>query len=75
MYIPASQTNFLETLNMTFEKVYIDKKVIYIFGDFNMNMYHNNRYIVRDDNAIFSGFLSHDVKNYHQFVRSMAESN
>ena len=30
-------------------------------------MYHNNRYIVRDDNTICSKFLSHDVKNYHQF--------
>ena len=30
-------------------------------------MYHNNRYIVHDDNTISSKFLSHDVKNYHQF--------
>ena len=52
---------------MTFEKVDIDKKEIYILGDFNINMYHNNRYIVRDDNTISSKFLSHDIKNYHQF--------
>ena len=67
MYRPPSQTNFLEILNMTFEKVDIDKKEIYILGDFNINMYHNNRRIVRDDNTISSKFLSHDVKNYHQF--------
>ena len=67
MYRPPSQTNFLEILNMTFEKVDVDKKEIYILGDFNINMYHNNRYIVRDDNTISSKFLSHDVKNYHQF--------
>ena len=30
-------------------------------------MFHNNRYIVRDDNTISSKSLSHDVKNYHQF--------
>ena len=30
-------------------------------------MYHDNRYIVRDDNTISLKFLSHDVKNYHQF--------
>ena len=30
-------------------------------------MYHNDRYIVRDENTISSKFLSHDVKNYHQF--------
>ena len=52
---------------MTFQKVDIDKKEIYVLGDFNINMYHNNRYIVRDDNTISSKFLSHDIKNYHQF--------
>ena len=67
MYRPSSQTNFLEILNMTFQKVDIDKKEIYILGDFKVNMYHNNRYIARDDNTISSKFLSHDVKNYHQF--------
>ena len=41
--------------------------MIYIPGDFNINMYHDNRYIVRDDNTISLKFLSHDVKNYHQF--------
>ena len=67
IYRPPSQTNFLEILNMTFEKIDIDKKEIYILDDFNMNMYRNNRYIVRDDNTISSKFLSHDIKNYHQF--------
>ena len=43
------------------------KKEIYILGDFNINMYHNYRYIVRDNNTISSKFLSHDIKNYHQF--------
>ena len=66
MYRPPSQTNFLEILNMTFEKVDIDKKEIYILGDFNINIYHN-RYIVHDNNTISPKFLSHDVKNYHQF--------
>ena len=65
MYRSPSQTNFLEILNMTFEKVDVDKKEIYILGDFNINMYHNNRYIVRDDNIIPSKFFSHDIKNYH----------
>ena len=67
MYRQPRQTNFLKILNMTFEKVDIDKKEIYILGDFNVNMYHNNRYIVGDDNTISLKFLSHDVKNYHQF--------
>ena len=67
MHRPPSQTNFLEILNMTFESVDIDKKEIYILGNFNINMYHNNRYAVRHDNTISSKFLSSDVKNYHQF--------
>ena len=67
MYRPPSQTNLLEILNMTFEKVDIDKNEIYIPGDFNVNMYHNNRYIVCDDNTISSKFLSHNVNIYHQF--------
>ena len=54
MYRPPSQTNFVEILNMTFEKVDIDKKEKYILGDSNVNMCHNNRYIVRDDSTISS---------------------
>ena len=67
MYRPPSQTNFLEILNMTFEKVDIDKKEIYILGDCNINMYYNSPFIVRDDKTISSKFMPHDVKNYHQF--------
>ena len=66
-YRSPSQTNVLEISNMTFENIDIGKKEIYILADFNINMCHNNRYIVRDDNIISSKFLSHDVKNYHQF--------
>ena len=69
MYRPPSQTNFLEILIVTFEKIDIDRKEIYILGDFNINMYHNNRYIVHDDNTISSKFLFHNFKNYHQFCK------
>ena len=43
------------------------KKNTYLLDDFNINMYHNNKYIARDDSTISPKFLSHDVKNYHQF--------
>ena len=72
MHRQPIQTNFLEILNMAFEKVDIDKNEIYILGNFNINMYHNNRYIVRDNNAISSKFLSHNIKNYLHFLRCMA---
>ena len=49
MYVPPNQTNFLEILNITFEKNDIGKKEIYFLDDFNINM--KNRYIVRDDNT------------------------
>ena len=68
MYRPPSQTNFLEILNTTFKKVDIDKKEIYILGDVNINMYCNYRYIVYDDNTIYSKFLSHDLKIITNFV-------
>ena len=68
MYRSHSQTIFLEILNIAFEKVDIDKKEIYNLDDCNINIYHNNRYIVHDDNTVSSRFLSHDVKNYHQFL-------
>ena len=44
MYRPPGQTHVLEILNMTFEKVDIAKKEIYILGDFNININHNNIY-------------------------------
>ena len=75
MYRPPSQTNFLEILNMTFEKVDIDKKEIYILGDFNINMYHNNGYIVRDDNVISQSSCLMMLKIITNFSRYMAKSN
>ena len=52
---------------MIFEKIYRDDKEMYVLGDFNIKMYHNNIYIACNDNTISSKFVSHDVKNYHQF--------
>ena len=60
MYRPPSQTNFLEILNMTFEKVDIDKKRVTYSWRFQHKhiseqqmycslWYHNNKYIVLDD--------------------------
>ena len=66
------RTNFLEILNMTFEKVDVDKKEIYILGDFNMNMFHNNRYIVHDDNTISSKSCLMILKTITNFARCMA---
>ena len=69
MFKPRSQTNFLEILNITLEKIHIDKKEIYILGDFNINMYHNDKYIVRDYNTISSSCLMM-LKIITNFVRA-----
>ena len=61
------QSNFLEIINANFYKLDSDTKESYILDDFNINMYQNNKYIVRYDNTISSKFLSSDIKNYHQF--------
>ena len=74
MYRPPNQAKFLEILNMTFEKIDIDKKEIYILDDFNINMYHNNRYIVHEDNTFSSNQSSclMMLKIITNFVRCMA---
>ena len=67
IYRRPNQSNFLQIINANFHKLDIDTKESYIPGDFNINMYQDNKYIVRDDNMISSKFLSSDIKNYHQF--------
>ena len=67
IYSPPNQSNFLEIINANFGKLDIVTKDSYILGDFNINMCHNNKYIVHDENTISSKFLSSDIKNFHQF--------
>ena len=56
IYRPSNQSNFLEIIKANFDKLDTDTKESYIFGDFNINMYQNNKYIV-----------TIDIKNYQQF--------
>ena len=67
IYRPPNQSNFLEFINANFDKLDADRKQSNILCDFNINIYQNNKYIVRDDNTIYSKILSSDIKNYHQF--------
>ena len=52
IYRPPNQSNFLEIINVNFNKLEPNTKESYILGDFNINIYQNNKYIVRDDNTI-----------------------
>ena len=67
IYRPPDQGTFLQIINANVDKLDINIKELNILGDFNINMYKNNKYIVLDDNTISLKFLSSDIKNYHQF--------
>ena len=72
IYRPPNQSNFLEIISANIDKLETDVKQSHILGDFNINLYQNNKYSVRIDNAISSKFLSSDIKNYHHFSKCMA---
>ena len=44
-----------------------DMEELYILDDVNINMLQNKKYIILDDNTIFSKFLSSDIEYYLQF--------
>ena len=45
VYRPLNQTNFIKTLNENFAKLDTTNEEIYILGDFNINLYHNGKYM------------------------------
>ena len=57
IYRPPNQSNF--------DKLDTNTKESYVLGDFNINMYQNNKYTVGDGSTISSKFLSSDIKKYH----------
>ena len=67
IYISPSQNNFLEILNKNFPSFDTDAKETYILGDFNINKYQNNKYIVHENNTVCTKFTFADAKKYHQF--------
>ena len=67
IYISPSQNNFLEILNKNFPSFDTDAKETYILGDFNINKYQNNKYIVHEKNTVCTKCASDHAKKYHQF--------
>ena len=59
IYRSPSQNKFLETPNKNFPSIDTDAKETYILGDFNINMYENDK--------VCTKFASADAKTYHQF--------
>ena len=62
-----SQNNFLEILNQKFPFIVTDVKETYILGDFNINIYESNKYIVHENNTVCTKFAFAHAKKYHQF--------
>ena len=67
IYRPPNQSNFLQTLNENFTKLDTLKKELYIVGDFNINLYHNQNHTGCNNNTLVLVTVSDDVKNYLQF--------
>ena len=67
VYRPPNQTNFIKTLNENFAKLDTTNKETYILGDFNINLYHNGKYIICKNNTLMSRSVTNDARNYHQF--------
>ena len=67
VYRPPNQTNFIKTLNENFAKLDTTNKETYILGDFNINLYHNGKYIICKNNTLISRSVTNDARNYHQF--------
>ena len=71
VYRPLSQTSFLETMNEHFYKLDIVIKETYILGDFNINLYLNNKYVFEKCLTIVR-ILSHtmygNTRNFVMFL-------
>ena len=67
VYRPPNQTNFIKTLNENFAKLDTTNKETYILGDFDINLYHNGKYIICKNNTLISRSVTNDARNYHQF--------
>ena len=50
IYRPPNQSNFLEILNDNMNKIDSLNNEIYILGDFNINLYINDSYILAEKN-------------------------
>ena len=67
VYRPPCQANFLETVNEHFYKLDTIKKEAYILGDFNINLYLNNKYVFEKCSITVSNTISYDVRKYREF--------
>ena len=67
IYRPPSQNNFLKLLNSNVNKINSVDNEIYILGDFNINFFLNDSYILGKKNILNSKSIPSDVKSCHEF--------
>ena len=67
VYPPPSQTSFLEIMNEHFYKLDAINKETYILGDFNVNLYLNNKYVFEKCPTTVSNAFPYDVRKYQKF--------
>ena len=66
VYRTPSQTSFIETMNEHFYKLETINKETYILGDFNINLYLNNKYVFEKCSAIVLNTIPYDVRKYQE---------
>ena len=67
IYRPPNQSNFLEILNHNMNKIDSVNNKIYILGDFKINLYINDSYILAKKNVLNNKSVPSDVKSYQGF--------
>ena len=67
IYRARSQGNYLKVLNNNINKIDSVNNEIYILGDFNINLYINDSYILAKKNILNNKSVPSDVKSYQEF--------
>ena len=64
---PPSQNNFLKLLFRNLNKIKSVDNEIYILGEFKINFFLNDSYVLEKKNILNSKSIPGDVKSYHEF--------
>ena len=67
IYRARSQGNYLKVLNNNINKIDSVNNEIYILGDFNINLYINDSYVLAKKNILNNKSVPSDVKSYQEF--------
>ena len=71
VHLSLYQTNFIKTLMKILWNTMPVKKS-YIFGDSNISLYHNSKYINCKINTLALRYVSEDARNHHRFCKIFA---